>query len=122
MRYGCLLEAKLSKLEKELKIAELNNWQFDIEVLKDEIIEVEREIQEACEGQGCKMNRLEEILNLRKEAQQKYFEIAQEIWSSDLEASKKDSKARKEYNSYRDKDRILERLQAMEESILSLSL
>ena len=64
------------------------------------------------------MNRLEEILNLRKEAQQKYFEIAQEIWSSDLEASKKDSKARKEYNSYRDKDRILERLQAMEESIL----
>ena len=64
------------------------------------------------------MSRLEEILNLRKEAQQKYFEIAQEIWSSDLEASKKDSKARKEYNTYRDKDRILERLQAMEESIL----
>ena len=64
------------------------------------------------------MSRLEEILNLRKEAQQKYFEVAQEIWSSDLEASKKDSKARKEYNSYRDKDRILERLQAMEESIL----
>ena len=64
------------------------------------------------------MSRLEEILNLRKEAQQKYFEIAQEIWSSDLEAPKKDSKARNEYNSYRDKDRILERLQAMEESIL----
>ena len=64
------------------------------------------------------MNRLEEILNLRKEAQQKYFETAQEIWNSDLEASKKDSKVRKEYNSYRDKDRILERLQAMEESIL----
>ena len=64
------------------------------------------------------MSRLEEILNLRKEAQQKYLETAQEIWNSDLEASKKDSKARKEYNSYRDKDRILERLQAMEESIL----
>ena len=118
MRYGCLLEAKLSKLERELKIAELNNWEFDIKVLKDEIIEVEREIQEACEGQEGKMSRLEEILNLRKEAQQKYLETAQEIWNSDLEASKKDSKARKEYNSYRDKDRILERLQAMEESIL----
>ena len=64
------------------------------------------------------MSRLEEILSLRREAQQKYFEIAQEIWDSDLEASKKDSKARKEYNTYRDKDRILERLQAMEESIL----
>ena len=64
------------------------------------------------------MSRLEEILNLRKEAQQKYFETAQEIWNSDLEVSKKDSKTRKEYNSYRDKDRLLERLQAMEESIL----
>ena len=50
MRYGCLLEAKLSKLERELKIAELNNWEFDIQVLKDEIIEAEREIQEAYEG------------------------------------------------------------------------
>ena len=50
MRYGCLLEAKLSKLERELKIAKLNNWEFDIQVLKDEIIEVEREIHEAYEG------------------------------------------------------------------------
>ena len=50
MRYGCLLEAKLSKLEREFKIAKLNNWEFDIQVLKDEIIEVEREIQEAYEG------------------------------------------------------------------------
>ena len=50
MRYGCLLEAKLSKLERELKIAKLNNWEFDIQVLNDEIIEVEREIQEAYEG------------------------------------------------------------------------
>ena len=29
---------------------ELNNWEFDIQVLKDEIIEVERELQEAYEG------------------------------------------------------------------------
>ena len=50
MRYGCLLEAKLSKLERELKVAKLNNWEFDIQVLKDEIIEVERELQEAYEG------------------------------------------------------------------------
>ena len=64
------------------------------------------------------MNRLEEIIELRKQIQQEYFEIAQEIWNSDLEASKKDSKARKEYSTYRDKDRILERLQAMEESVL----
>ena len=64
------------------------------------------------------MNRLEEIIELRKQIQQEYFKIAQEVWDSDLEASKKDFKARKEYNTYRDKDRILERLQAMEESIL----
>ena len=64
------------------------------------------------------MNRLEEIIELRKQIQRQYLETAQGVWDSDLEASKKDSKARKEYNTYRDKDRILERLQAMEESIL----
>ena len=30
------LEAKLYELERELKVAELNNWEFDIEVLKSE--------------------------------------------------------------------------------------
>ena len=64
------------------------------------------------------MNRLDEIVELRKQIQLQYFEVAQEIWNSDLEASKKDSKARKEYNTYRDKDRVLERIQAMEESII----
>ena len=50
MIYMNSLEAELNRLERELKIAELNNWEFDIQVLKDEIIEVEREIQEAYEG------------------------------------------------------------------------
>ena len=64
------------------------------------------------------MTRLEEVLELRKQIQKQYLEIAQEIWNSNLEASKKDSKARKEYELYRSKDRVLERIQAMEESIL----
>ena len=64
------------------------------------------------------MNRLDEIAELRKQIQLQYFEVSQEIWNSDLEASKKDSKARKEYSTYRDKDRVLERIQAMEESII----
>ena len=38
------LEAKLYELERELKVAELNNWEFDIKVLKDEIKEVEHEL------------------------------------------------------------------------------
>ena len=38
------LEAKLYDLERELKIAELNNWEFDISILKDEIKEVETEL------------------------------------------------------------------------------
>ena len=38
------LEAKLYELERELKVAELNNWEFDIEVLKHEIKEVETEL------------------------------------------------------------------------------
>ena len=38
------LEAKLYELERELKVAELNNWEFDIKVLKDEIKEAEHEL------------------------------------------------------------------------------
>ena len=38
------LEAKLYELERELRVAELNNLEFDIEVLKDEIKEVETEL------------------------------------------------------------------------------
>ena len=44
MIYENNLEAKLYELERELKVAELNNWEFDIEVLKDEIKEVEYEL------------------------------------------------------------------------------
>ena len=44
MLYMNSLEAKLYELERELKVAELNNWQFDIAVLKDEIKEVEHEL------------------------------------------------------------------------------
>lgn len=64
------------------------------------------------------MTRLEEIKELRQQIQIDYFNVAQEIWGSDLEVSKKDSKVRKEYEQYRNKDRTLERLQAMEESII----
>ena len=38
------LEAKLYELERELRVAELNNWDFDISILKDEIKEVETEL------------------------------------------------------------------------------
>ena len=68
--------------------------------------------------QEVSMNRLEEVLELRKQIQKQYLETAQEIWNSDLETCKKDSKARKEYELYRSKDRVLERIQAMEESII----
>ena len=64
------------------------------------------------------MDRLEEIRRLREEIQNEYFELAQEIWISDLEVSKKDYKTRKEYDKYRNKDRFLERLESMEESML----
>ena len=68
--------------------------------------------------QEVNMSRLEEVLELRKQIQKQYLETAQEIWNSDLETCKKDSKARKEYELYRSKDRVLERIQAMEESII----
>ena len=44
MLYMNDLEAKLYELERELKVAELNNWEFDIDVLKDEIKEIETEL------------------------------------------------------------------------------
>ena len=45
MLYNNELEAKLNGLERELKVAKLNNWGFDIVNLKDEIREVERELE-----------------------------------------------------------------------------
>ena len=38
------LEAELNRLERELRIAELNNWEFDLEIIKDDIKEVETEL------------------------------------------------------------------------------
>ena len=50
MIYMNNLEAKLNQLEKELNVAILNNWEFDIQCLKGEILEVEEELQRAYEG------------------------------------------------------------------------
>ena len=41
MIYINSLEAELNRLERDLRVAELNNWEFDISILKDEIKEVE---------------------------------------------------------------------------------
>lgn len=46
MTYKNDLEGKLFQLERELAVAELNNWTFDISVLKDEIRELERELED----------------------------------------------------------------------------
>lgn len=45
MRYNNSLEGKLADLEKELRVAELNDWEFDIQNLKDEIREIETELE-----------------------------------------------------------------------------
>lgn len=60
---------------------------------------------------------IEEIRNLRIKAKETYLQTLETIWLSDLDVAKKESKTRKEYNLYRDKDRLLERLEAMQESI-----
>ena len=44
------LEAELNRLERELRVAELNNWEFDIEILKDGILNIEMELENAYEG------------------------------------------------------------------------
>ena len=44
MKYRNLLEARLNELNKELKVALLNEWEFDIKVLKEEIEEIENKL------------------------------------------------------------------------------
>ena len=50
MLYMNSLEAELNRLERELRVAELNNWEFDIQILKDEILNIEMELENAYEG------------------------------------------------------------------------
>ena len=50
MIYMNNLEAELNRLERELRVAELNNWEFDIAVLKDEILNIENQLNNAYEG------------------------------------------------------------------------
>ena len=44
MTYNNKLEGKLSELERELRVAELNGWEFDAANLREEIEELEIEI------------------------------------------------------------------------------
>ena len=65
------------------------------------------------------MNRtLRSIKDRRQIIQNNYLSLAQDIWNSNLEVEKKDSKARIEYNKYRNEDRHLERLEQMIQSVI----
>ena len=65
------------------------------------------------------MNRtLRSVKDRRQIIQNNYLSLAQDIWNSNLEAEKKDSKARIEYNKYRNEDRHLERLEQMIQSTI----
>ena len=61
---------------------------------------------------------LQKIKDRRKLIQNNYLSLAQDIWNSNLETEKKDSKARIEYNKYRNEDRHLERLEQMIQSTI----
>ena len=61
---------------------------------------------------------LQKIKDRRQLIQNNYLSLAQDIWNSNLEAEKKDSKARIEYNKYRNEDRHLERLEQMLNTVI----
>ena len=61
---------------------------------------------------------LQKIKNRRQLIQNNYLSLAQDIWNSSLEAEKKDSKVRIEYNKYRNEDRHLERIEQMIQSTI----
>ena len=61
---------------------------------------------------------LKKIKDRRKLIQNNYLSLAQDIWNSNLEAEKKDSKTRIEYSKYRNEDRHLERLEQKIQSVI----
>ena len=61
---------------------------------------------------------LQKIKDKRQLIQNNYLSLAQDIWNSSLEAGKKDSKVRLEYNKYRNDDRHLERIEQMIQSTI----
>ena len=65
------------------------------------------------------MNReLQKIKDRRETIRNDYLELAQGIWSSEMEIERKDSKVRVEYNKYRNEDRHLERLEQMLNTVI----
>ena len=65
------------------------------------------------------MNRtLRSIKDRREIIRNNYLELAQGIWSSEMEIERKDSKVRVEYNKYRNEDRHLERLEQMLNTVI----
>ena len=61
---------------------------------------------------------LQNIKDRRETIRNDYLELAQGIWSSEMEIERKDSKVRVEYNKYRNEDRHLERLEQMLNTVI----
>ena len=61
---------------------------------------------------------LQKIKDRRRIIQNNYLSLAQDIWNSSLEAEKKDSKVRIEYNKYWYEDRHLERIEQLIQSTI----
>ena len=61
---------------------------------------------------------LQKIKDRREAIRNNYLELAQGIWSSEMEIERKDSKVRVEYNKYRNEDRHLERLEQMLNAVI----
>ena len=61
---------------------------------------------------------LQKIKDRREAIRSNYLELAQGIWSSEMEIERKDSKVRVEYNKYRNEDRHLERLEQMLNTVI----
>ena len=61
---------------------------------------------------------LQKIKDRRESIRNNYLELAQGIWSSEMEIERKDSKVRVEYNKYRNEDRHLERLEQMLNTVI----
>ena len=61
---------------------------------------------------------IQKIKDRRETIRNDYLELAQGIWSSEMEIEMKDSKVRVEYYKYRNEDRHLERLEQMLNTVI----
>ena len=113
MKWKNKKEEKLYNLNKQLELEELNGNDMEAEELREEIKELEAELEkEFNEGAEDPLT-IEDIQEERRTAQAEYLIACNNVWNGDLNVLAKETKVRKLYKSYQHKDLFLRRIEEM---------